>query len=166
MHPGGDRILHGLPPVVREDAAVLILGSFPSRRSLETGQYYANPQNQFWKIIGSLTGFDHTLPYEERLQCVVRHRLALWDAIGSCRREGSADSRIVGPVYNDIAGLLSLHPGIRHVACNGSASARSVQQLRLPAQIRVIRLPSTSPAHARLSLDGKIRAWSVIREYR
>ncbi len=165
MPPVSRRLMHGLPPVIGAGARVLILGSFPSRRSLDAGEYYANKRNQFWEVMGSLTGTDPALPYNERLACLVSRGIALWDAIGSCRREGSADSRIESPSGNPIRDLLASHPGIRLIACNGSASARLVQGLDLPVTIPVLRLPSTSPAYARLSLNGKIREWSVIRAY-
>ncbi len=165
MSSGTCRIQHGLPPVIGEDAAVLILGSFPSVRSIASGQYYANPQNQFWKILKTLIRIDTALPYEERVRFLTAHRIALWDAVRSCRRTGSADSRIGKASCNDIPGLLASHPGIRLIACNGGASARFLQDLHLPETVTVIRLPSTSPANARVSLYEKCRAWSVLVRY-
>ena len=38
-------------PVVDERTRVLVLGSLPGEISLAKGQYYANPQNQFWRLI-------------------------------------------------------------------------------------------------------------------
>ena len=167
MPPGSRRRLSGLAPVIGEDARVLILGSFPSRQSLATGQYYANPKNHFWKIMEYLAGIDPALPYKDRITLLISHRIALWDAVSSCRREGSADSRITRQELNPVAELLSSHPGIRLIACNGSTSARFVQAFALPVPITIpiVRLPSTSPAHARLSFEGKIREWSIIKKY-
>ncbi len=51
-------LLDGLPPVIDDRARVLILGSFPSVRSLAEGRYYANPRNTFWPIVAELFGFD------------------------------------------------------------------------------------------------------------
>ena len=45
-------------PVVREDTRVLILGSLPGERSLAERRYYAYPQNQFWRLVGSVIGID------------------------------------------------------------------------------------------------------------
>jgi TDG/mug DNA glycosylase family protein len=143
---------------------VLIIGSFPSRQSLEKGEYYANRQNRFWTIMQALFGIDPALPYRQRTALLMREHVALWDAIGSCSRAGSADNRIKDPVLNDVAGLLVAHPSIRLIACNGGASARHAAQLRLPGNVPLIRLPSTSPAYAAMSLEEKIARWSVLRQ--
>ena len=84
----------GLPPVVGDGARVLILGSFPSERSLEVVQYYANRRNQFWPLLSDVFGFDAEAPYEERIQAVKGHGVALWDVVHSCRRAGSLDAKI------------------------------------------------------------------------
>ncbi|MFZ1606000.1 MAG: uracil-DNA glycosylase family protein, partial [Rhodoferax sp.] len=44
-------VLQGLAPIVSPNTRVLILGSFPGVRSLQLQQYYAHPQNQFWKLL-------------------------------------------------------------------------------------------------------------------
>ena len=51
------------PPSVYPGAKVLILGSMPGEESLRQQQYYAFPQNAFWKIMGELFGFSRDLPY-------------------------------------------------------------------------------------------------------
>ncbi len=45
-----DRIT-SFPPIISETSKVLILGSAPGVKSLQMQQYYAHPQNQFWKIL-------------------------------------------------------------------------------------------------------------------
>src|ERR1700739_2541489 len=57
-------LLEGFAPVVDDGARVLILGSFPSVRSLATRQYYGNPRNAFWPITSALFGFDAQTAYE------------------------------------------------------------------------------------------------------
>src|ERR1700739_2235651 len=87
-------LLRGFPPVIDDDARVLILGSFPSAQSLAVGQYYANPRNAFWPITSELFGFDGSGSYETRLAALQSRGVALWDVLHACRRIGSADSAI------------------------------------------------------------------------
>ena len=94
------------PPSVETGAEVLLLGSMPGEESLRRQQYYAYRYNAFWKIMGVLFAFDPELPYEERLAALRRNRVALWDTLKYCRREGSLDTGIREPVPNDIPGLL------------------------------------------------------------
>src|ERR1700734_1979778 len=58
VHPMTTPLLEGFPPVVDDNADLLILGSFPSVQSLATPQYYGNPRNAFWQITGELFHFD------------------------------------------------------------------------------------------------------------
>jgi len=37
-------------PVVDEHVRLLLLGSLPGEVSLTQSQYYANPQNRFWRL--------------------------------------------------------------------------------------------------------------------
>src|SRR5690349_10523920 len=102
-------VLTGLAPVVSPATVVLILGSFPGVRSLEQQQYYAHPQNQFWKILQAVWP-QHPLPmgadsYPEKKKWLLARGLGVWDVYAACEREGSLDSAIRAPVANDIAGL-------------------------------------------------------------
>jgi double-stranded uracil-DNA glycosylase len=161
-----DRIT-GLAPVTGSAPEVLILGSFPSRQSLWRCEYYGNPRNHFWKIAEAVLTIDSTLPYTARVAHLADCRIALWDVIHSCCREGSADQRIREPVYNVIAGFLAAHPTIRLIALNGTAAGRfwyaGTNPSCLLSRIPLIVLPSTSPANARIPIAEKIRRWEVIR---
>jgi hypoxanthine-DNA glycosylase len=84
----------GLPPVITDGARVLLLGSFPSERSLIAGEYYANRRNQFWPLMAALFDFDAELPYSQRITALTDRGIALWDVVHSCRRAGSMDVKI------------------------------------------------------------------------
>ncbi|MCT7366953.1 DNA-deoxyinosine glycosylase [Mycolicibacterium llatzerense] len=151
----------GLPAVVGANPRVLILGSFPSEKSLDTGEYYANTRNQFWRLLGSLAGFDAELPYPERIDAVTGAGVALWDVVHSCRRVGSLDANIDRKtlVLNDFNAFLAEHPTIERGFVNGLTAFTLFQQadIALPAA----RLPSSSGALT-MSFADKLAAWQAI----
>lgn len=150
------------------DAEVLILGSMPGTRSLQAAQYYAHPHNLFWEIIADLCCVGRERPYDERLQRLREHRIALWDVARECRRHGSLDGNIrpASVVPNDFQALFARAPDIHSVFFNGHAAEqlflRLVAQTLSAAQsqrLTFARLPSTSPAHATLPRAQKKELW-------
>jgi hypoxanthine-DNA glycosylase len=157
-------LLRGFPPVIDDDAQVLILGSFPSAQSLVARQYYANPRNAFWPITSELFGFDVAAPYDSRLSALRRHGVALWDVLYRCRRVGSSDAAIDAKtlVINNFAELFANYPSIARVYFNGAKAADLYRRLAEPAEgVQYQRLPSTSPAHA-MRPGTKLDAWSSV----
>ena len=155
----------GLSPVPGNKPRVLVLGSFPSLKSLEQAQYYGNPKNHFWAIMEDLLSIDRTLPYSGRLLVLEEHHIALWDVVRSCCRHGSGDAKIRGPIFNDIQGFIDRNPGLRLIALNGSTARRYFDRLGVRDRITVVTLPSTSPAHARLTVREKMDRWRIICDY-
>ena len=162
--------VYSFAPVSNPSARILILGSMPGKRSLEMKQYYAHPQNAFWRIMADLLGFDAQLPYPERIQCLRDAGVALWDVLAACERQSSLDSDIVEAsiIANDFPAFFREHVQIEHIFCNGAKSWQSFLryvQLGLSdtqQNISVTRLPSTSPAHATMNFQAKVSAWTVI----
>jgi hypoxanthine-DNA glycosylase len=160
-------LLTGLPPLIDERSRVLVLGSFPSEESLRKQQYYAYARNQFWPIVGKLFGFDAQASYRERTETLLRRGVGVWDVIGKCTRKGSLDSAIKDDEPNPLLEVLARHAGIGFIALNGGRAMETAQR-QVPGLFtnpRVIcrRMPSTSPAHAGMSLAAKVEAWSEIR---
>ena len=138
---------------------VLILGSFPSEASLAAAQYYAHPQNQFWRILGAVLAEPLAeLPYAERLPHVLRHGVGIWDVLGACDRAGSLDSAIRNAHANDFASLRTRAPRLVHVLFNGQAAGRFERDFAQAGFVTAV-LPSTSPAHAARSYAQKLRLW-------
>lgn len=154
----------GLPPSINPDCRRLILGSMPGIASLQEQQYYAHPHNRFWPLMATLLG-ENAVPgsYIDRLTMLLRHRIALWDSIGSCERTGSLDSAIKNEQANDFPGLLAAYPGIRKICFNGGKSFQTFKKhhksLLLLPQIEFKCLPSTSPANARWQMPQLLAAW-------
>lgn len=157
---GAPTPLRGFPPIIDAGVERLILGSFPSVASLAAAQYYAHPRNQFWAILGRLLGEPlPDLPYEERTQLVLAHRVGIWDVYGACVRPGSGDAAIRQGRPNPLERLRTLAPSLCAVAFNGMAAGR-FRPLFEQAGLDTRVLPSTSPAHAGRSLDQKFEAWA------
>ena len=160
-----DDLCVGFPPSVDADCRVLVLGSMPSVKSLSEQQYYAHPQNRFWKMMTKLlTGRDvPPTDYHERLDMLLTHHIALWDAIASCRREGSLDSAIHDERGNDFAAFLKRWPKITTILCNGGKSFQCFKRynkaLLARKDLTIRQMPSTSPANARWRLEMLIEEW-------
>jgi hypoxanthine-DNA glycosylase len=152
----------GLPPVRGTFTEVIILGSFPSCQSLQHQEYYGNPQNHFWKIVEALFQIDHRLPYSIRTTRLNDHKIALWDVVSTCCRQGSADARIHSPVFNDLPDFFRLCPSLRLIVLNGSTAGRYFSMMKMTLPVPVVVLPSTSPANTRYTLNEKIKRWEII----
>lgn len=152
----------GFPPVAGPDARVLILGSLPGQASLAAGRYYAHPHNAFWPILGGFLGLAADAAYEERTAALVAAKIALWDVCAAARRPGSLDSAIARASVrpNDFAAFFRAHREIARIGFNGSAAYDLYKRQGLPADGRqLVRLPSTSPAHAAMSPAEKHAIW-------
>ncbi|MBP1929037.1 TDG/mug DNA glycosylase family protein [Methanolinea mesophila] len=160
----------GLMPLVGNAPRVLVLGSFPSRTSLEKGWYYANPRNQFWEVMRNLLDLpvldQEGVPARDYPAFLVRNHISLWDVAASRRfQPGSMDRDLREIRVNDIAGVLRDHPTIACIALNGGKAWTLFPRGTIPGRIPLYRLPSTSPANARHSLAEKIAEWRVILQY-
>lgn len=152
----------GLGPVLDGRTRVVVLGSFPGGRSLAMQQYYAHPQNQFWRILGAVIGVADlpALDYAARLAQLLAHGVGLWDVYARARRAGSLDAAIEAAEPNPLATLRARAPELALVAHNGGESAKAMRITRALG-VPVVRLPSTSPANASWSLARKVEAWQA-----
>lgn len=158
------QIIHPFPPFVREDARILILGSFPSVKSREQKFFYGHPQNRFWKVMAGVCGCPVPGTIDEKKAFLAQNHIALWDTIHSCTITGSSDSSIRDVVPNDLTPILD-KADIREIYCNGGTSYRLYEKyLRQQTGREAVKMPSTSPANAAWSVDWLMQAWSVIAE--
>lgn len=155
-------------PIVDGHSRILILGSMPGIKSLEQQEYYAHPQNRFWRLLALL--LDEAVPqdYAAKQAWLHKHHLALWDTLGYCEREGSLDSSIKNETPNAVAELVSELPHLQAVVCNGGKAGAAFKKYfakKMPKQVRIFYLPSTSPANARLRLEDLAEHWQVILQF-
>ena len=153
------------PPVVDKNSKILILGSMPGAKSLQMQQYYAFPQNQFWRIMFSLFDEGFSDDYEVRINFLKQNGVALWDVIESCERKGSTDTEIKAEIDNNIPDLIKNHPGIQAIFCNGQKAYKNlVKILGKEFRIPIIVLPSTSPLHT-VKFEEKLLSWEQIKTH-
>ncbi len=160
----------GFEIVGRSDARLLILGSLPGRISLARSEYYAQPRNAFWPIMGELFGASPDLPYNDRLRLLKQRGVALWDVCAAGERLGSLDSAILPSSVeaNDIGEFLRTHVGISLVCFNGKKAKEIYDRKVAPkppaifGRIGFEVLPSTSPAHAAMSYEQKLARWRMV----
>ena len=94
-----------------KNSKVLILGSFPSEKSLKEGFYYGNKSNRFWEILFEY--FDEKLvdDIQSKKKFLLTHKIALWDIVKTTNLKGSSDLKLQNRIIeiNDISSFLQTH---------------------------------------------------------
>ncbi len=142
------------------------MGSMPGPEALRKREYYGFKGNHFWRIIPDVLGASAPSSYKEKICLLRQNRIALWDVLESCTREGASDSNIRHEKPNKIVQLITKYVGIRTIFLNGKTAERMYKKyfgglIQIPAYA----LPSTSPAHASISYEKKREKWRVIVKY-
>lgn len=161
MIPSRDkpRKRHEIDPVYDEDSRILILGSFPSVKSRESGFFYGHPQNRFWKVLAGICQCETPGTVNEKKTFLLSHQIAVWDVIASCTVEGSSDSSIRDVVPNDLTEILKI-ADIKKICTNGGTAFRLYHKyIENNTMVKAVKLPSTSPANASWSLESLISYW-------
>ena len=148
-------------PIIPVEPSILILGSLPGDRSIAQIQYYAHPQNRFWKILFKHYQVPLSVDYTSRIALLHQYGIALWDICAQADRKGSMDTDINQVIPNPINKLLKTHPSIKRVIFNGQKSEKLYKKYfkHLP-EVTYYSLPSTSPANAQFSLNTLQEIWS------
>lgn len=137
----------GLLPIYTPNSKVLILGTLPSQTSRASNSYYANNGNKFWKVICEYLGVSTPDSYEQRIQLLNANNIAVWDLISTCEIEGSKDSTITNPIFNNLQDLLN-KTNIELILLNGNTAFEMYEKnfKGLPVYYKLV--PSTSPINA------------------
>ena len=159
------RETHPFEPVIDGNSKILILGSFPSVKSRETGFYYGHPTNRFWRVVATVLSQDTPLTNSEKRDFLLKNGIALWDVACECDIENSADASMKKVVPNDIKRLIS-GSRIKMIFCNGKTAAELYRRMiERNVETDAVTLPSTSAANAGTSLERLIEEWKKIKEY-
>ncbi len=148
-----------LPPIVYFNPHILILGTFPGVKSLEKEEYYGHTSNGFWKVLSG--ALDEPVPqnYEAKKLILKKHRLALWDIFGSCRRQGSNDSEIRDFCINPIPEFLKKYPSVKKVLVESRTAEKIwIKHIQDKTPVPGVYIPSPSSL-ARMPLLKKIQYW-------
>lgn len=157
-------LVHPIPPFYDTESRVLVLGSFPSVKSRETGFFYGHPRNRYWSMIAAICGTETPVTIEQKKAFLSTQHIAMWDTIRSCTITGSSDSSIRDVVPNDLDRILKTAP-IRNIYCNGTTSYNLYMKYIYPRTGRpALKMPSTSPANAAWTLEKLIGAWDVMKK--
>ena len=150
--------------IVPSQPKILILGSLPGDLSIAKYQYYAHPQNRFWKVLFALYEQKFTTDYSEKIALLHEQQIALWDVCESAIRPGSMDTDISEVIPNTIPQLLAEHPTITKVIFNGQKAQKLFDKyFKKQDNINYITLPSTSPANAQFSIDKLLLHWEIVK---
>lgn len=150
-----EKIIKSMPPIENSNSEILILGTMPGEDSIESNEYYKNVDNLFWDVMFRIC--DKNWPmfkeayeeqnYEKRCQLLLQNKIALWDIIESCEREGNKDSDIQNIKFNDIEKFLKEHPHIQKILFNGKKAYQYYQDMDIRVPVECINLQSTSPSN-------------------
>lgn len=140
---------HTLEPFIYKEAKILILGSFPSPVSRETGFYYGHPRNRFWMVMSRVYKEETFTNIEQKKDFLKRHNIALWDVVARCKITGASDSSIKDVVPNDISAAVA-ETDIKRIYTTG----KTAHDLLLKyAGIDSVCLPSPSPANCSVGME-------------
>ncbi|MDF9408289.1 DNA-deoxyinosine glycosylase [Pelotomaculum isophthalicicum JI] len=157
-------------PIVDNRSKVLILGTMPGPESLRQNQYYANANNKFWNIIYEIFGRIPDLEYEKKVIFLLNRRIALWDVLDSCSREGALDANITNGKPNNFLNFFEKYSNIEYVFFNGTSAYKLFKKYSKQDFNNIrkyIILPSTSPTPGRYVKPYKIKLseWITLLEY-
>jgi len=150
-------------PIESKDSKVLILGTTPGERSIEINQYYGHKGNQFWKLMFDIFNQPFADNYAERIALLTKNKIALWDVLSHCEREGSADSKIKNAIPNNFNLFYKKHPNIKHVFFASKEAEKLYKKHvgQFTEQTYHV-LPSPSGANASKTYSAKLNEWKLI----
>ncbi len=158
------KLLEGFKPVFDNKSKILILGSFPSVKSLEENFYYSHKRNVFWKILGELLEEKNLeeKTVREKKDFLLKNKIALWDVYKKVNRIGSKDSNIKEKELNDLKILKDLN--LKAIFYNGKTAYKEKEKIKKVLNVKKhFYLPSTSPLHT-MKYEEKKEKWKKILE--
>ena len=122
--------------------------------------YYGNKQNRFWGMICGFFGEEIPKTKEEKIEFLLRRKIALWDMIAECEIEKSKDSSVKNEKTAEISLIFQASP-IKKVLLNGALAYRLFVEKYAGIAIPYKKMQSTSPANPRYRQE---EWWSELSE--
>lgn len=162
-------ITHGFYAVYDKESEILILGSAPSVKSREAGFFYMHPQNRFWKVLSAVFQDEDFISKDIKVKAnaLLRHNIALYDVIESCKIVGSADNTIteVEPAFEVVNKILT-KANIEKIVLAGNKAYKLFKYhkegFNIPDYVEIMAMPSTSPANAAYTIEKLVENWGKI----
>jgi double-stranded uracil-DNA glycosylase len=166
---GDRRVSSAVPDVLAPGLRLVFCGINPGRRSAAAGAHFANPRNDFWRLLRD-AGFTPRLYEPSEQHSLLNLRLGLTNAAHRTTR-GSGDLR-----RSDFAGAaerlsaLARDLGPAGIAFVGKTAYAGVfrerpelgLQSRCLGETWLFVLPSTSPANAAVSYGERLRWFRLL----
>ena len=160
-----------LPDILAPGLRVLFCGINPGLRSAAAGQHFANPRNDFWRLLADV-GLTPRLLHPSEQDTLPRYGLGVTNAAarptrgsGDLRRadfEGAAD-RLERLAADLRPGVLAFVGKAAYEGAYRARPALGLQGDRL-AGTALFVLPSTSPANAAVPYAERLRWFTALRE--
>jgi TDG/mug DNA glycosylase family protein len=96
---------------------------------------------------------------------LIAAHIGVWDTIASATRPGSLDAAIREEEPAPLVELAATLPELCAVAFNGAKAAKIGRATLAGTSLALVDLPSSSPAHAAMSLATKRERWLELRPF-
>lgn len=150
-------------PIENKDIQIVILGSLPGDKSIQIQEYYAHPQNRFWRLIKLIFNQTDFGSYHQKLHFLLEKRIGLWDICAQAKRKGSMDLDILEETPNDLSLFFSQHPQLHTVVFNGQKASKLFEKhFKRNEKYQYYTLPSTSPANAKYTIEKLLLQWQAV----
>ncbi len=160
-----------VPDALGPGMQVVFCGINPGRRSAAAGAPFANPRNDFWRLLHA-AGFTPRELLPEESQALLEHGVGLTNAarrttggVGDLRKadfEGARErleeiARAYSPRAIGFVGKTA------YTGAFGERCGHGLQERRL-GDTTLFVLPSTSPANAAVTWDERLRWFTALRD--
>jgi len=150
-------------PIVDKNCIAIILGTMPGIESLRQQNYYSHKQNLFWKLVFSVFNKPVAETFQEKAIFLLQNKIALWDVLRACYREGSLDANITNEIPNNFETFFSEYQNIRFIFFNGNKARKLYEKfIGFSPCFQYNTLPSSSPANASKNFEQKLLEWKKI----